>query len=193
MMVFIFFPQRCSLIMLLYVCVTTKITNDLRWDFSRSNKKAGNCWYPWTMAGESNVRNTRKVVFFSETAVNSQFSLVIYLRVKKPEVLWPSANLRLSPSMQCPSLSSLYNSYSVQSSNSERDSIMPCAVKTSLKPVYRYVFQEIIHLDSLDKKWFSGFKSECTSFWIWKQCMYICKMQLVRRKLSLNQLPLAEI
>jgi hypothetical protein len=81
------------------MCVTTHITNDLRWDFSRSNTKAGNCWYPWTMAGEYSVRNSRKVVFFRNRCKQPNspeaISLVISPRSeKKPQVIWPSANLK---------------------------------------------------------------------------------------------------
>ncbi len=56
---------------------------------------------------------------------------------------------------------------SVQGLNSERNSIMPCPVKSSFKTVLQI---SLYHIDShipFDKKWFSRFKSDINSFWIW--------------------------
>ncbi len=57
-----------------------------------------------------------------------------------------------------------------QGTNSDRDSIMSCAVKSSCKTGYISLSLEINHIDFhiyLLKKWFSRFKSEIISFWIW--------------------------
>ncbi len=148
-MVFIFFHRRCYLIMLLYVC--NYIYN--KWSKVRLlslQHKGGKLLVPLNNGLGFYVRKTRKVVFFSETAVNSLILFSHLPTCKKPEVLWPSANLRLSPSLQCPSPSSVYTctvlqlycTFKCTKSNSERDSIMPCAVKSSFKPVYRYISRD---------------------------------------------------
>ncbi len=60
--------------------------------------------------------------------------------------------------------------------DSERDSIMPWAVKSSLKNRFTDLSLEINHITiSLDKNWFSRLKSETNSFWIWtliSSCTY---------------------
>ncbi len=55
-----------------------------------------------------------------------------------------------------------------QGPNSERVSIIPCTVKSSFKTGFQISLQRS-HRLPYDKNWFSSFKWETTSFWIWTQ------------------------